>query len=140
LLNPRRAEKSPATTFSRAFAACDCTAKDYESTDWIQILRFYDQLVKFDHSPVVALNRAIVVANIHGPTAGLAATEEIPARDKLNSYYLLHAVLGDLNARLDQSEAAAEHFRKSLNLAETRSERTFLTKRIYDCASQASLP
>jgi RNA polymerase sigma-70 factor (ECF subfamily) len=58
----------------------------------------------------------------------------------LNSYYLLHAVLGDLNARLDQSEAAAEHFRKSLNLAETRSERTFLTKRIYDCASQASLP
>ena len=61
-------------------AACHCTAKDYESTDWTQILRFYDQLVKFDDSPVVALNRAIVVANIHGPTVGLADIEEIPAR------------------------------------------------------------
>src|SRR5256885_8377145 len=52
-------------------AACHCAAKDYESTDWRQILSLYDRLAEFDDSPVVALNRAIVVANIHGPKAAL---------------------------------------------------------------------
>jgi RNA polymerase sigma-70 factor (ECF subfamily) len=58
-------------------AACHCAAKDYESTDWRQILSLYDRLVEFDNSPVVALNRAIVVANIHGPGAGLDAVAAI---------------------------------------------------------------
>src|SRR4030095_17215230 len=69
-------------------AACHCAAKDYASTDWRQILSLYDRLVEFDISPVVALNRAIVVANIHGPGAGLEAVAAIQDLGKLNFYYL----------------------------------------------------
>jgi RNA polymerase sigma factor (sigma-70 family) len=114
-------------------AACHCAAKDYESTDWRQILSFYDRLVEFDDSPVVALNRAIVVANIHGPNAGLDAVAAIEGRDKLDSYYLLYAVLGEFEAQLDDPLAAAGYFRKSLQLAETRSERLFLSKKFDAC-------
>jgi RNA polymerase sigma-70 factor (ECF subfamily) len=54
-------------------AACHCTAADYASTDWAQILALYDRLLAFDPSPVIALNRAVAVANVHGPAAGVAA-------------------------------------------------------------------
>ena len=114
-------------------AACHCAAPDYGSTDWRQILSLYDRLVQFDDLPVVALNRAIVVANIHGPKAGLDAVAAIQDLDKLNSYYLLYAVLGELEARLSHLQAAARHFRESLRLAEIKSERMFLSKRLLAC-------
>src|SRR6266496_3087404 len=116
-------------------AACHDAAKDYESTDWRQILSLYDRLVEFDDSPVAALNRAIAVANVHGPRAGLEAIEAIRDLDTLESYYLLYAVRGEFEMRLNHPEAAAEQFRKSLQLAETKSERTFLSKRLQSCAN-----
>src|SRR5262249_16466552 len=70
-------------------AACHCAAKDYEATDWRQILSLYDRLIEFDGSPVVALNRAVVVAKVYGPKAGLDAVAAIKDREKLDSYYLL---------------------------------------------------
>ena len=117
-------------------AACHCAAKDYESTDWRQILSLYDRLVEFDDSPVIALNRAIVVANIHGPGAGLDAVAAIQGREKLDSYYLLYAVLGEFEAQLNDPLAAAGYFRRSLQLAETRSEQLFLSKRFRACEDQ----
>jgi RNA polymerase sigma-70 factor (ECF subfamily) len=117
-------------------AACHCAAKDYESTDWRQILTLYDRLVELDDSPIVGLNRAIVVANLHGPRAGLDAVAAIQGLEKLKSYYLLYAVLGDFEARLNQTQAAAGHFRKSLQLAEIKSERMFLSKRLLACEDQ----
>src|SRR5213078_1452850 len=90
-------------------AACHCAASDYESTDWRQILSLYDRLLEFDSSPVIALNRAIVVANLHGPEAGLAAIAAIEHLEKLNSYYLLYAALGEFEAQLNHSQAAAGH-------------------------------
>jgi RNA polymerase sigma-70 factor (ECF subfamily) len=117
-------------------AACHCAAKDYESTDWPRILSLYDRLVEFDHSPVAALNRAIVVANVHGPQAGLDAVAAIQNREKLDSYYLLYAVLGEFEAQLNDPLAAAGYFRKSLQLAETRSEKQFLSKRFQACEAQ----
>jgi RNA polymerase sigma factor (sigma-70 family) len=118
-------------------AACHCAAKDYESTDWTQILSLYDRLVEFDASPVVALNRAIVVANIHGPKAGLDAIAAIRNLETLNTYYLLYAVLGEFEAQLNHSKAAAGHFRESLRLAEIKSEKTFLSKRLEACQEQS---
>ena len=117
-------------------AACHCAAKDYESTDWRQILSLYDRLVEFDDSPVIALNRAIVVANIHGPGAGLDAVAAIQGREKLDSYYLLYAVLGEFEAQLNDPLAAAGYFRRSLQLAETKSEQLFLSKRFRACEDQ----
>jgi predicted RNA polymerase sigma factor len=119
-------------------AACHCAARDYDSTDWQQILSLYDHLVKFDGSPVVALNRAIVVANIHGPRAGMEAVSAIQGKEKLESYYLLYAVLGEFEARLNDPLAAAGYFRKSLQLAETKSEQQFLSKRFRACEEQLS--
>jgi RNA polymerase sigma-70 factor (ECF subfamily) len=116
-------------------AACHCAAKDYQATDWQKILSFYDRLVEFDQSPVVALNRAVVIANIRGPKAGLQAVRGVPSISKLRSYYLLYAVLGELEMRSGNLQAAAEEFRKSFELAETKSERAFLLKRLRSCVS-----
>jgi RNA polymerase sigma factor (sigma-70 family) len=111
-------------------AACHCAAKDYESTDWRQILSLYDRLVALDGSPVIALNRAVALGKIHGPQAGIAAVAAIRRSRKLKSYYLLYAVLGEFESQLDHKQAAAEHFRRSFELAETKSERAFLLKQL----------
>src|SRR5213596_918584 len=114
-------------------AACHCAAKDYESTDWQQILSLYDRLIEFDQSPVVALNRAVSIANIHGAKAGLQAVRRIRNLNKLSSYYLLYAVLGEFEMRSGNLQVAAEQFRKSFELADTKSERAFLLKRLQRC-------
>ncbi len=116
-------------------AACHCAAKDYDSTDWRQILGLYDKLMEFDPSPVIALNRAVVVANLSGPEKGLAEVKAIRGLNKLSSYYLLYAVLGEFESRLDHAEAAANHFRKAMELATLKSEREFLGKRLQECTS-----
>ena len=119
-------------------AACHCAAKDYVSTDWRQILELYDRLMEFDDSPVVALNRAVALAEVHGPQSGVEAVEAIRNLRSLESYYLLHAVLGEFESRMNHPQAAAAHFRKSLQLAEIKSEQAFLSKRLQDCEEQSS--
>lgn len=114
-------------------AACHATAIDYESTDWAKILSLYDRLIEFDDSPVVALNRAVAVANVHGAEAALQTVHGIRERGRLESYYLFYAVVGELEIRLNNHEAAAEQFRKAFELAETKSERAFLLKRLQCC-------
>jgi RNA polymerase sigma factor (sigma-70 family) len=114
-------------------AACHCAAKDYESTNWQQILLLYDRLIEFDQSPVVALNRAVAFANIRGPKAGLQAVKSIRDLNKLSSYYLLYAVQGEFEMRSGNLRVAAEQFRKSFELADTKSERAFLLKRLQRC-------
>jgi RNA polymerase sigma-70 factor (ECF subfamily) len=114
-------------------AACHCAAKDYESTDWHKILSLYDRLVEFDQSPVVALNRAVAVANVRGPQAGLEAVRSVRGLNKLGSYYLLYAVLGEFEMRSGNLQVAAEQFRKSFELAETKSERAFLLTQLQRC-------
>jgi RNA polymerase sigma-70 factor (ECF subfamily) len=123
-----------------AIAACHCAAPDYASTDWRQILSLYNRLVELDGSPVVALNRAIVIANLHGPKAGLDALAAIRDLETLNTYYLLHAVLGEFESQLNNARAAAGHFRKSLELAEIKTEQAFLAKRLQACEQKVLRP
>ena len=114
-------------------AACHATAKDYHATDWGAILSLYDRLMEFDDSPVIALNRAVAVANVRGPEAGLQTLRAIRDREKLDSYYLFYSVIGELEMRLSNHAAAAKQFRKAFELAETKSERAFLLKRVQAC-------
>jgi len=114
-------------------AACHATASDYQSTDWARILSLYDRLMEFDDSPVIALNRAVAIANFHGPQAGLEAVRTIRDHEKLASYYLFYSVIGELEMRMNNREAAAEQFRKAFELAGTKSERAFLLKRLQHC-------
>jgi RNA polymerase sigma-70 factor (ECF subfamily) len=109
-------------------AAIHCTAPDYASTDWERILRHYDDLHQLKPTPVVALNRAVAVAHVHGAEAGLQEIERIPQRDRLENYYLLHAVVGELNWRLRRFEGAAASFRQALKLAHVGPEQLYLTR------------
>jgi RNA polymerase sigma-70 factor (ECF subfamily) len=109
-------------------AACHCLAADVESTDWPRILRLYDQLQCLKPSPLVALNRAVAVAHVHGPQAGLLAIAAIPDRERLESHHLLHAVIGELHWQLKDHRAAAESFRRALGLAEVGPEQLHLTR------------
>src|SRR5437763_6157369 len=114
-------------------AACHATAKDYSLTNWGRILSLYDRLMEFDDSPVVALNRAVAIANFHGPESGLEAVRAIRDHEKLASYYLFYSMIGELAMRMNNREAAAEQFRKAFELADTKSERAFLLKRLHHC-------
>ena len=112
--------------------ACHCAAPDYASTDWTRILSLYDRLIEMDDSPVVALNRAVAVAKVRGPRAGIEAVEAIADRRQLDGYYLLYAVLGEFEKDLDHRETAMQHFKKALKLATMKSEQVFLTKKIQE--------
>lgn len=109
-------------------AACHCVAPDYASTDWQRILQHYDELFRLMPSPVVALNRAVAIANTHGPHAGLKAVAEIPDRDCLESNHLFHSVVGELNLRLNDNHAAAENFRRAHELAQVGPEQAHLVR------------
>ena len=110
-------------------AACHCLAADYQSTDWSRILALYDQWTKMSNSPVIALNRAVAVANLTGPAAGIKAVEAIQNRSELDSYYLLYAVLGEFEAQLHHAKAASAHFLKASRLTDVKSERAFLAEK-----------
>lgn len=114
-------------------AACHCKARDYESTDWPQIVSLYDRLLEFDNSPVIALNRAVALAEMAGPQAGSEALRAIAGGESLDSYYLYHAVLGEFERQLNHRPAAAEHFRRALTLTELKAERAFLAERLRQC-------
>ncbi len=114
-------------------AACHCAAKDYASTDWGKILLLYDRMRAFDDSPVVALNRAVALAEVRGPQAGIDAVNAIPELKALESYYLLHAVLGEFELQLNRRPTAAAHFQRALALAEMAPEKRFLEKRLQAC-------
>jgi RNA polymerase sigma-70 factor (ECF subfamily) len=75
----------------------------------------------------------VAIANVHGPKAGLEAVRAIRGRKKLESYYLFYAVAGELEERLNNHETAAREFRKAFELAETKSERAFLLRRLECC-------
>jgi RNA polymerase sigma-70 factor (ECF subfamily) len=113
-----------------AINAVHTDAASADDTDWAQILQLYDQLLACSPTPVVALNRAVAVAEVRGPAAALADVD----RMDIGGYYLFHATRADLLRRLGRPEEAAEAYRAALELVENGSERRFLEMR------QESLP
>jgi RNA polymerase sigma-70 factor (ECF subfamily) len=111
-------------------AACHCAAQTYESTNWDHILSLYNRLITINHSPVVALNRAIAVAQVHDPRAGIEAVSLIPDQKRLKSYYLFYAVLAEFHWQLEDYPTAAAHYRRALELSPITAERSFLTRRL----------
>lgn len=114
-------------------SALHCAAPDDASTDWPRILSLYDRWVSINPSPVVALNRAVAVAHVHGPREGIKAVEAIADSRSLESYYLLYAVLGEFESQLGNNLAAARHLKRAMDLAELESERAFLAERLREC-------
>ncbi|MFJ3950650.1 RNA polymerase sigma factor [Streptomyces libani] len=107
-----------------AINAVHSDAPTAADTDWRQILQLYDQLLALDPSPVVALNRAVAVAEVEGPEAALALIDSLP----LDRYHVFHAIRADLLRRLDRNAEAAEAYEKALARTDNSAERHFLER------------
>ena len=118
-----------------AIAATYSRAPDAQSIDWPVILSLYDQLLSINPSPIVALNRAVVVAKVHGPAEALAAIEPLGHDPKLRDYYLLPAVRGHLLLELYRHGEAAACFRAALECPCSEPERRFLKRKLDQCES-----
>jgi RNA polymerase sigma-70 factor (ECF subfamily) len=95
-------------------------------TDWVQIRRLYDDLLTITPTPVVALHRAVAVAEVDGPAAGLALIEQLD----LQRYDVFHAVRADLLRRLDRREEAAAAYAAAIALTGNSAQRAFLERRL----------
>ncbi|WP_193614671.1 sigma-70 family RNA polymerase sigma factor [Nocardioides lijunqiniae] len=103
------------------------TASD---TDWSQIATLYDQLYALDPSPLVALNRAVVVAELDGPEVALAEVDRLPSRQPaLATYHAFHATRADLLRRLGRSADARAAYDAALDATANPAERAYLTRR-----------
>ena len=116
-----------------AIAATYARAAGSQSIDWPTILSLYDQLFSMNPSPVVALNRAVVVAKVHGPVEAMAAVESLENDAKLRDYYLLPAVRGHLLLELGRRQEAAACFRRALECPCSEPERRFLRRKLHAC-------
>jgi RNA polymerase sigma-70 factor, ECF subfamily len=123
----RRSQPGP-YQIQAAIGAVHSDAPDAAATDWGQILRLYDQLMAVAPGPVVALNRAVAVAEEQGPAAALAIVDGLD----LDGYYLAHAIRADLLRRLDRHDEAARAYRAALALTANAAERAYLTGRLAD--------
>jgi RNA polymerase sigma-70 factor (ECF subfamily) len=110
-----------------AINAVHTSARDVRATDWSQILALYDQLARLDSSPIVALNRAIAVAELDGPQVGLAAVDRL--EDELSGYHLYHATRADLLRRLGRNQKSREAYDQAIGLAGNTAEIAYLTRR-----------
>ena len=118
-----------------AIAAVHAEAPSYADTDWPEVLGLYNLLLAVWPSPVVTLNRAVAVAMVQGPAAGLAALEEIADDPHLATYPYLAATRADLLRRLGRAQDAAQAYRTALTLANNAAEKDFLTRRLAEVAA-----
>ena len=115
-----------------AIVACHMRARKAEETDWNEIVRLYDVLMKTAPSPVVSLNRAVAVGMANGPAAGLAALDMIaaPGDSALSGYHLLHSVRGDLLMKLGRLPEAREEIQRAIAMTQNLREQELLTEKL----------
>jgi RNA polymerase sigma-70 factor, ECF subfamily len=107
--------------------AVHASARHVRATDWSQVVALYDQLVRLDPSPVIALNRAVAIAELDGPEVALAAVDRLD--DKLAGYHAYHATRADLLRRLGRRQESRAAYGKAIELAGNIAETAYLTRR-----------
>ncbi len=117
-----------------AINAVHADAATAEQTDWRQILALYDQLAAIAPSPVVTLNRAVVVSELDGPAAALAELDRL----ELDRFHLFHAIRADLLRRLGRNAEAVTAYDAAIERADNETEREFLVRRRVDLAGGSS--
>ncbi len=110
-----------------AINAVHTSARDVRDTDWSQVVALYNQLVRLDPSPIIALNRAVAVAELDGAEVALAAVDRLA--DTLAGYHAYHATRADLLRRLGHSQKSRAAYDKAIELAGNTAETAYLTRR-----------
>lgn len=110
-----------------AINAVHTSARDIRDTDWSQVLALYDQLVRLDPSPIIALNRAVAVAELDGPEVALAIVDRLA--EALAGYHAYHATRADLLRRLGRSRQSRAAYDRAIELAGNTGETAYLTRR-----------
>jgi RNA polymerase sigma factor (sigma-70 family) len=116
-----------------AIASIHALAERAEDTDWREIVFLYDSLITIKPSPVVALSRAIAIAECEGPARGLQEIERMEGRDRMAAYPFYSAALAELERRSGNYRAARQQFQAALNLARNPMERQYLRRRLQSC-------
>ncbi len=119
-----------------AIAALHDQAPSVERTDWRQIVALYSMLQSMAPSPLVALNRAVAVGMVDGPTAALDLLDELAAAGDLRRYHLLHSARAHFLARLGRIDEAAQAYRNALTIVDHEIERAFLQQRLAEVETQ----
>ena len=115
-----------------AIAAIHSEAKIADETDWPQIVALYQELMRINPSPIVALNHAAAVAMSEGAEEGLALIDEANAAGKLENYYLFHAARADLLRRLNRFDDATTAYMRALPLTTNHIQQQYLRKRLFE--------
>lgn len=123
-----------------AIASVHATARSAEDTDWSRIISLYDSLMQINTSPIVALNRAIAIAQRDGPKRGLDAIREMPNLDRLAGYPFYPAALGELELRRGNGARAREHLQEALGRARNVMERRYFEQRLAACDLPSARP
>ncbi|HEY2401433.1 MAG TPA: sigma-70 family RNA polymerase sigma factor [Steroidobacteraceae bacterium] len=117
-----------------AIAWCHASAPTAQATNWAQVIALYDTLLRIRPSPVIALNRAIAIAQHAGPEAGLTAIHAIHDSERLRTYPFYPMALGELELQCGRHGPASQHFAAALQLARNPTEQRFMQSRIDACA------
>ena len=126
-----------------AIAAVHSDAATAAGTDWGQVVALYDQLLALMPTPVVALNRAVAIAELRGPAEGLRLVDDLQAdhgKRGLDGYYLFHATRADLLRRLGRPAEATTAYEAAIALAGNAAERDFLRGRVAQVRGENGWP
>ena len=123
-----------------AIAACHARARVADQTDWAQIVGLYAKLGEVTPSPVIELNRAVALAMLFGPEAGLNVVDTLTTEPALKTYHLLPSVRGDLLRKLGRFDEARGEFERAASLTRNERERRLLLDRAAACAEKSTGP
>lgn len=135
-----RTQRFGSYSLQAAISAVHAEAPTSVATDWLQIVGLYDALLQLEGSPIVALNRAVAVAMLDGPAAGLPLVSALLQDETLRNYHLAHAAQADLYRRLAHYPEALPAYLRALALTQQGPEQRFLQQKIADIKALLSTP
>lgn len=128
-----KCESLSSFTLEAAIAQEHCIAGNYAETNWKKILQLYDWLFNIKPDALIALNRLIVFAEVHGPQAALTYSRQLDDRS-LRNYYLFPAALGEWNAQVGKNKEARKYFEDAIRLTQSPTEKALLQNKITKLA------
>ena len=113
-----------------AISATHCRAQTFEETDWNNILALYDLQLQLTPSPIVELNRVVVLEKVHGPLLGLKEVERLEATQFFDEYYLFHAIKSDMLHKIGNIDEAKTALQIAIDLAKNDREKDYLSSKL----------